>query len=77
MVAAGILIKTTPGKTTPVLEAVRGIEGVTQALGVFGRYDVVVMCEAKDLDEVAEIVVSKIRAVDGVRDTETLIVANI
>jgi DNA-binding Lrp family transcriptional regulator len=70
-------VKTAPGKAKEALEKIRKIEGVTKALGVFGRYDIVVMLEAKDLDEAAEVVLSKIRMTEGVTDTETLIVANI
>jgi DNA-binding Lrp family transcriptional regulator len=77
MVVAGVLIKTAPGKEKSALESIRKIEGVTRALGVFGRYDIVVMLQAKDLDEAMETVLSKIRTTEGVIDTETLIAANI
>jgi DNA-binding Lrp family transcriptional regulator len=75
MVVAGVLVKTAPGKAREALEEIRKIEGVTKALGVFGRYDIVVMLEAKDIDEAADVVLNKIRMVDGVTDTETLIAA--
>lgn len=78
MVTAGILIKTKPGTTRKVLNAIRGKKGVAYALAVFGRYDIIATIkDAKDMDELAKLVTESIASVDGVVSTETLIAANI
>ncbi|MFQ6137199.1 MAG: Lrp/AsnC ligand binding domain-containing protein [Candidatus Hydrothermarchaeales archaeon] len=77
MVVAGVLIRTAPGKTKSAIEELRKLEGMISVQAVFGRFDVVAMIEAKDLDEAANTVVSKIRQIDGVTYTETLIAAKI
>ncbi|MEE8168329.1 MAG: Lrp/AsnC ligand binding domain-containing protein [Candidatus Hydrothermarchaeales archaeon] len=78
MVTAGVLIKTKPGSTKRVLDAIRAKEGISQAFAVFGRYDIVVMIkDAKDLDDAARIVTQGVATIDGVASTETLVAANI
>lgn len=78
MVVAGVLIKTEPGKTKAVLRALRKEKGIKYAYAVFGRYDIIAtITEAKSLDDVAKIIAEKVGSLDGVRNTETLIVANI
>ncbi len=77
MVNAGVLINCAPGKTKSVVEAIRKIDGVRMVQATFGRVDAVVMLEAADLDEAAATIVTKIRGVDGVTATETLIGANL
>ena len=78
MVVAGVLIKTEPGKTKHVHEKLRATKGISYALAVFGRYDIVTMIkDIKDLDEAGRFITEKIAKVEGVRATETLIAANI
>jgi len=69
---AGVLIKTEPVKTKKVYEELKGIEGVANITAVFGRFDLVVMIRAIDLDAASKLI-AKIRDVDGVVATETLI----
>lgn len=77
MVNAGVLINCAPGKTKSVVEAIRKISGVHMVQATFGRVDAVAMIEGSDLDDLANTVVSKIRGLDGVTATETLIGANL
>lgn len=69
---AGVLIKTDPVKTKQVYEKIKSIEGVANITAVFGRFDLVVMIRALDIDAAANLL-QKIRTVDGVIATETLI----
>lgn len=69
---AGVLIKTDPAKTKAAYEKIRSIEGVANITAVFGRFDLIAMIRALDLNDAAAIV-GKIRNVDGVISTETLI----
>ena len=69
---AGVLINTEPTKTKSVYEQLKNMEGVANITAVFGRFDLVVMIRALDLDAGSKLI-SKIRTVDGITATETLI----
>ena len=69
---AGVLINTDPSKTRDVYEKLKSLEGVANITAVFGRFDLVVMIRALDLDAGSKLI-AKIRKVDGVTATETLI----
>jgi nitrate reductase NapAB chaperone NapD len=73
---AGVLIKTDPNKTKSVYEQIKSLEGVANITAVFGRFDIVVMIRALDI-EAAGKMISKIRSVDGVLSTETLIATSL
>jgi nitrate reductase NapAB chaperone NapD len=69
---AGVLINTEPTKTNSVYEQLKNMEGIANITAVFGRFDLVVMIRALDLDAGSKLI-SKIRNVDGITATETLI----
>ena len=69
---AGVLIKADPQKTKQAYDTIKSLEGVANITAVFGRFDLVVMIRALDMDATSKLL-SKIRAVDGVISTETLI----
>ncbi len=48
------------------------IKEVVELFPLFGEYDLIAKVEAPDYNMIGEIVVSKIRAIDGVRTTKTL-----
>jgi nitrate reductase NapAB chaperone NapD len=73
---AGVLIKTDPNKTKSAYEQIKSIEGVANITAVFGRFDIVVMIKALDI-EAAGKMIAKIRGVDGVLSTETLIATSL
>ena len=73
---AGVLINTDPSKTRAVFEKMKSLEGVANITAVFGRFDLVVMIRALDLDAGSKLI-SKIRSIDGVTATETLIAMSI
>lgn len=70
---AGVLIRCRPQKETEVLEALRKLEGLSYVYTLFGRYDMVALIRALDLHAASE-VIGRIRALDGVVSTETLVV---
>jgi DNA-binding Lrp family transcriptional regulator len=70
---AGVLIRCDPQKEVEVLEALRKLEGLSYVYTLFGRYDMVALVRALDLHAASE-VVGRIRAIDGVQSTETLVV---
>jgi DNA-binding Lrp family transcriptional regulator len=59
-------------KTKAAYEQIKSIEGVANLTAVFGRYDLIAMIRALDL-EGASSIMTNIRDVNGVIDTETLI----
>jgi len=73
---AGVLINTDPAKTKHVYEQLKSLEGVANITAVFGRFDLVVMIRALDLDAGTKLI-AKIREVDGVTATETLIATSV
>ena len=70
---AGVLIRCEPQKETEVLDTLRKLEGLSYVYPLFGRYDMVALIRALDLHAASE-VVTRIRALDGVVYTETLVV---
>jgi len=67
-----ILIKTAGGKAKGILEEIREIEGVDEAHALYGPYDIIVKTS---MDDVAAFVIDRLRMLEGVSDTTTLIVA--
>jgi len=56
-----------------VKEEIAKIKGVKKVYEVFGRYDLVTLLEAPTLEELSSTITDKIRAVEGVQSTESLI----
>jgi len=73
---AGVLIKTEPARTKAVYDKIKSLEGVANITAVFGRFDLVVMIRALDLDAGSKLI-TKIREVKGVSATETLIATTV
>ncbi|AGZ45577.1 Lrp/AsnC ligand binding domain-containing protein [Actinoplanes friuliensis] len=77
MVQAYILIQTEVGKARDVAAAIDKINGVVRVDAVTGPYDVVVLAEAPNVDEVGKMIVSKIQYVPGITRTVTCSVVNL
>ena len=70
-VSAYILIQTEVGKAADVAVKVAASKGVQTADDVTGQYDVIVRAEARNVDELGKMVVSKIPAIAGITRTLT------
>ncbi len=77
MVGAYLLINTDTGKESEVLEALNKIDGVKNAHVVTGLHDVMCYVEGKDLSEVKNIIISKVRSVVGIQRTVTCIAIDV
>ena len=77
VVQAYILIQTDVGKAAEVATAVGQINGVTLAEDVTGPYDVIVRAEARTVDELGTLVVSKVQNLEGITRTLTCPVVHI
>ena len=77
MAVGFVLITTRAGFERSVRDALDAIELVTGRWGVFGEFDVIAKVEADDEVELTRCIIEDIRCLDGVRDTRTLIGAEI
>ena len=73
MVKGYILIKLLPGFESEALSRIRAIPGVVDVNLVFGQWDAIAIAEAKNLFELAKVVISEVRSIQGVQDTTTLL----
>jgi DNA-binding Lrp family transcriptional regulator len=71
MLSAYVLIQTEVGKVAHVARALSGLDGVQLAEDLAGPYDVIARVEAPGLDQLGELVASRIQLVDGVTRTLT------
>jgi DNA-binding Lrp family transcriptional regulator len=71
VVTAYILIQTEVGKAAKVAKDIIDIPGVLQAQAVTGPYDVIVRAEARNIDELGQLVVARVQAVAGITRTLT------
>ncbi len=77
MVQAYILIQTEVGKARDVAAAIGDIPGVVRVDAVTGPYDVVVLTEARTVDELGRIIVSRVQLVSGITRTLTCSVVHL
>ncbi|ABO08610.1 transcriptional regulator, AsnC family [Pyrobaculum calidifontis JCM 11548] len=63
------------GSEDRVMEQLAAIPEVKAVYFVYGPYDLVVKIEAPDIEKIRAVVREKVRKIDGIRSTTTLIVA--
>ena len=71
---AFVLINTDLGEGTDVAEALKDIAEVKDVYGVYGVYDYVVRLEADSMQKLKDTITTKIRRLNHVRSTLTMIV---
>jgi DNA-binding Lrp family transcriptional regulator len=71
MIAAYVLIQTEVGQAAVVAAALRDVPGVSEAVSVTGPYDVIARAQARNIDELARLIVSRVQALGGVARTLT------
>jgi len=72
MPTAVVLLNIEQGADADVLEQLKKIEGVEEAFNVYGTYDVIAKAKADSMNKLNEIVTSRIRRLNNVRSTITL-----
>ena len=70
---AYVLIISIVGSEEEALEKVRGIPEVKEAHMIYGVYDIIARVEAETVQGLKDIVASKIRSIDKVHSTLTLV----
>ena len=76
MSIAYVLINTDLGEGEKVSEGLLQIPEVKEVYGVYGVYDFVVRIEAEDMQKLKNTITTKIRRLNHVRSTLTMIVVN-
>ncbi len=72
MVTAYVLINCDLGSEDGVIEALKNIEDVKEINGTFGAYDIIAKVDNSELDTLRETITWKIRKIDRIRSTLTL-----
>jgi len=76
MSTAFVLINTDLGEGTEASKLLEEIPEVKEVYGVYGVYDFVVRLEAESMQELKNVITSKIRRLNHVRSTLTMIVVD-
>jgi DNA-binding Lrp family transcriptional regulator len=71
---AFVLLNVEPGGEDEVKDTLSKLEGVLEYHTVYGTYDMVVKLTADSMDEIKKVVTGKIRKLDKVRSTLTMLV---
>ncbi|MCJ7469793.1 Lrp/AsnC ligand binding domain-containing protein [Candidatus Bathyarchaeota archaeon] len=74
MPTAFVLINTEIGSEADVLKDLKKVEGVEEAYAVYGVYDIIARVKADTMDKLKETVTWRVRRLDKVRSTLTMIV---
>jgi DNA-binding Lrp family transcriptional regulator len=72
-IKAYVLIVTDPGKTSSVNDALRDVPHVVERHQVMGPYDILVEIEVDSLQDVPAVLGERIRVIDGIQSTTSLV----
>ena len=67
-----VLISAAPAHEHEVYDRLSNIPEIVELHALFGEYDIIAKIEAEDYEKLGNIVVNKIRVIEGVIDTKTL-----
>jgi DNA-binding Lrp family transcriptional regulator len=67
-----VLIKNKPGNEYSILRKLENIIEITEIYPIFGEYDFLVKIKVEKFETIGEILINKIRIIDGITDTITL-----
>ena len=74
MPMAFVLINAEVGSEDEVVKGLRRVEHVKEAYLVYGVYDIIAKVEAETMDKLKEVIASKVRRVNKVSSTLTMMV---
>ena len=74
MPLAFVLINAEVGSEDEVVKELRKVEHVKEAYLVYGVYDIIAKVEAETMDKLKEVIASKVRRVNKVSSTLTMMV---
>jgi DNA-binding Lrp family transcriptional regulator len=67
-----VLMHVSPLHEYEVFNTLSKLHEVIELHPLFGEYDLIAKIEVKDYDGIGEIVIHKIKTIDGITDTKTL-----
>ena len=70
---AYVLLNTELGKEPEVIQAIKDAPEIRAVYSLYGIYDIIVEVEAETMEKVKEVVFNRIRRLDNVKSTITLI----
>jgi len=70
---AFVLLNTELGMETKITEALKGVTEITNIYSLYGIYDIIIEMEADTMDRIKEVVFNKVRRLDNVKSTITLL----
>jgi DNA-binding Lrp family transcriptional regulator len=73
MVTAIVLINAERGAVNDVADELAGLDGVSEVHSVAGRVDLVAILRVAKNEDLADLVTGRIRQIQGITDSETLI----
>ena len=72
MVIGFVLMHVSPLHEYEVFNKLSKLHEVIEVHPLFGEYDIIAKIEAKDYESIGEIVIHKIKTIDGITNTKTL-----
>ena len=72
MTTAYVLINCDLGFDTEIIDEIKQLDEVKEAHGIFGAYDIIVKLESDNVDNLRDVITWKIRKLNRVRSTLTL-----
>jgi len=76
-IEAFVLINVSGDHTKSAYKTITRITGVKEVYAVTGVYDIIAHVVSEDIDTLSDLIVSKIREIDGVTRTMTCIALNV
>ena len=70
---AYVLLNSELGQESKIIEALEGVEEITQIYSLYGIYDLIIEMEADSMDRVKEVVFNRVRRLENVKSTITLL----
>jgi len=67
------LLSISPLHEKKVYEDLKNIPEIVEVHPIFGEYDILLKIECLDIDSIGAVVIKKIRSIQGIMDTKTLI----
>jgi len=76
MVISYTLARVKPAQDVVVYEVVKGLSSVKEVITTYGEFDLIIKIEVDSLAALDDFVFNKLRVIDGIDSTTTLISAN-
>lgn len=76
MVISYTLARVEPAKDLKVYDLVKQLPGVKEVITTYGEYDMIIKVEVESLDKLDDFVFNKLRVIEGIELTTTLINAS-